>query len=410
MPNVKKIFQIPLVVRIAIGLVLGVVLGLVVPKASFIAGLGKLFISALKAVAPILVFFLVISSLSSAGKNLGARFRNVIALYLISTLLAAIVAVAASYIFPVKVALANAAENSAPGSLSEVFGTLLNNMVMNPISALINGNYVGILFWAILVGLSVRKFTDDNTKAVLCDISNAISMIISWIIQAAPFGILGIAFETVSQNGIGIFTSYGKLIAVLLGCMFVQALVVNPIMVAICLKKNPYPLVFKCLRESAITAFFTRSSAANIPINMALCEKLKLDKDFYSVSIPLGATINMDGAAITITVMSLAAAYSTGIQVNIVMAMLLSFVATLGACGASGVAGGSLLLIPMACSMLGVSSDAAMQMVSIGFIIGIIQDSVETALNSSSDVLITATADFMDKRKAEKKEITQPEG
>lgn len=410
MPNVKKIFQIPLVVRIAIGLVLGVVLGLVVPKASFIAGLGKLFISALKAVAPILVFFLVISSLSSAGKNLGARFRNVIALYLISTLLAAIVAVAASYIFPVKVALANAAENSAPGSLSEVFGTLLNNMVMNPISALINGNYVGILFWAILVGLSVRKFTDDNTKAVLCDISNAISMIISWIIQAAPFGILGIAFETVSQNGIGIFTSYGKLIAVLLGCMFVQALVVNPIMVAICLKKNPYPLVFQCLRESAITAFFTRSSAANIPINMALCEKLKLDKDFYSVSIPLGATINMDGAAITITVMSLAAAYSTGIQVNIVMAMLLSFVATLGACGASGVAGGSLLLIPMACSMLGVSSDAAMQMVSIGFIIGIIQDSVETALNSSSDVLITATADFMDKRKAETKEITQPEG
>lgn len=409
MPKFKKFFEVPLVLRIAIGLVLGIVLGLLCPKATFIAGLGKLFISALKAVAPILVFFLVISSLSSAGKNLGARFRNVIALYLVSTLIAAIVAVGASYLFPVKVALVNAAENSAPGSLSEVFGTLLSNMVMNPISALINGNYVGILFWAILVGLSVRKFTDDNTKAVLCDISNAISMIISWIIQAAPFGILGIAFETVSQNGIGIFTSYGKLIAVLLGCMFFQALIMNPIIVGICLKKNPYPLVFKCLRESAITAFFTRSSAANIPINMALCEKLELDKDFYSVSIPLGATINMDGAAITITVMSLAAAYSTGIQVNIIMAMLLSFVATLGACGASGVAGGSLLLIPMACSMLGVSSDAAMQMVSIGFIIGIIQDSVETALNSSSDVLITATADYMEKRKAENKEITQPE-
>lgn len=409
MPKFKKFFEVPLVLRIAIGLVLGIVLGLLCPKATFIAGLGKLFISALKAVAPILVFFLVISSLSSAGKNLGARFRNVIALYLVSTLIAAIVAVGASYLFPVNVALVNAAENSAPGSLSEVFGTLLSNMVMNPISALINGNYVGILFWAILVGLSVRKFTDDNTKAVLCDISNAISMIISWIIQAAPFGILGIAFETVSQNGIGIFTSYGKLIAVLLGCMFFQALIMNPIIVGICLKKNPYPLVFKCLRESAITAFFTRSSAANIPINMALCEKLELDKDFYSVSIPLGATINMDGAAITITVMSLAAAYSTGIQVNIVMAMLLSFVATLGACGASGVAGGSLLLIPMACSMLGVAPDAAMQMVSIGFIIGIIQDSVETALNSSSDVLITATADYMEKRKAENKEITQPE-
>lgn len=399
MPKFKKIFEVPLVLRIAIGLSLGIVLGLLCPKATFIAGLGKLFISALKAVAPILVFFLVISSLSTAGKNLGARFRNVVALYLVSTLIAAIVAVGASYLFPVKVALVNAAENSAPGSLSEVFGTLLNNMVMNPISALINGNYVGILFWAILIGLSVRKFTDDNTKAVLCDISNAISMIISWIIQAAPFGILGIAFETVSQNGIGIFTSYGKLIAVLLGCMFFQALIMNPIIVGICLKKNPYPLVFKCLRESAITAFFTRSSAANIPINMALCEKLELDKDFYSVSIPLGATINMDGAAITITVMSLAAAYSTGIQVNIVMAMLLSFVATLGACGASGVAGGSLLLIPMACSMLGVAPDAAMQMVSIGFIIGIIQDSVETALNSSSDVLITATADYMEKRK-----------
>ena len=399
MPKFKKIFEVPLVLRIAIGLALGVVLGLLCPKATFIAGLGKLFISALKAVAPILVFFLVISSLSTAGKNLGARFRNVVALYLVSTLIAAIVAVGASYLFPVKVALVNAAENSAPGSLSEVFGTLLSNMVMNPISALINGNYVGILFWAILVGLSVRKFTDDNTKAVLCDISNAISMIISWIIQAAPFGILGIAFETVIQNGIGIFTSYGKLIAVLLGCMFFQALIMNPIIVGICLKKNPYPLVFKCLRESAITAFFTRSSAANIPINMALCEKLELDKDFYSVSIPLGATINMDGAAITITVMSLAAAYSTGIQVNIVMAMLLSFAATLGACGASGVAGGSLLLIPMACSMLGVAPDAAMQMVSIGFIIGIIQDSVETALNSSSDVLITATADYMEKRK-----------
>jgi len=401
MPDFKKVFEVPLVLRIIIGLVLGVILALVVPQAEFIAGLGKLFISALKAVAPILVFFLVISSLSSAGKNLGSRFRTVIFLYIFSTLIAAIIAVFASYAFPVKVVLSDAVENSAPGSLSEVFSALLNNMVMNPINALTCGNYVGILFWAILTGLSVRKFTDGPTKNILCNLSNAISMIISWIIQAAPFGILGIAFETVSQNGIGIFTSYGKLIAVLLGCMFFQALIVNPIIVAICLKKNPYPLVFKCLRESAITAFFTRSSAANIPINMELCEKLKLDKDFYSVSIPLGATINMDGAAITITVMSLAAAFSTGIQVNPVMAIVLSFVATLGACGASGVAGGSLLLIPMACSMLGVSQDVAMQMVSIGFIIGIVQDSVETALNSSSDVLITATADYMEKAKTD---------
>lgn len=395
----KKIMSIPLVLRISLGLLIGVILGLVLPQATFIAMLGKIFISALKGIAPILVLFLVISSLANAGKNLGARFKTVISLYLISTLIAAVVAVVASFIFPLTVTLSGSVEASAPGKLSEVFGTLLTNMVMNPIQALSTGNYVGILFWAILVGVSVRKFTDDATKSVLCDISNAISVIISWVIQAAPFGILGLSFETVSQNGAGIFYDYGKLIVLLLACMFIQAFIVNPIMVAICLKKNPYPLVFKCLRESAITAFFTRSSAANIPINMALCEKLKLDKEFYSVSIPLGATINMDGAAITITIMSLAAAFSSGVHVNIIIALILSVVATLGACGASGVAGGSLLLIPMACSLLGVSQDVAMQMVSIGFIIGIVQDSVETALNSSSDVLITATAEYMQKNK-----------
>lgn len=395
----KKIMSIPLVLRISLGLLIGVILGLVLPQAIFIAMLGKIFISALKGIAPILVLFLVISSLANAGKNLGARFKTVISLYLISTLIAAVVAVVASFIFPLTVILSGSVEASAPGKLSEVFGTLLTNMVMNPIQALSTGNYVGILFWAILVGVSVRKFTDEATKSVLCDISNAISVIISWVIQAAPFGILGLSFETVSQNGAGIFYDYGKLIVLLIACMFIQALIMNPVMVAICLKKNPYPLVFKCLRESAITAFFTRSSAANIPINMALCEKLKLDKEFYSVSIPLGATINMDGAAITITIMSLAAAFSSGVHVNIIIALILSVVATLGACGASGVAGGSLLLIPMACSLLGVSQDVAMQMVSIGFIIGIVQDSLETALNSSSDVLITATAEYMQKNK-----------
>lgn len=395
----KKIMSIPLVLRISLGLLIGVILGLVLPQATFIAMLGKIFISALKGIAPILVLFLVISSLANAGKNLGARFKTVILLYLISTLIAAVVAVVISFIFPLTVTLSGSVEASAPGKLSEVFGTLLTNMVMNPIQALSTGNYVGILFWAILVGVSVRKFTDEATKSVLCDISNAISVIISWVIQAAPFGILGLSFETVSQNGAGIFYDYGKLIVLLIACMFIQALIMNPVMVAICLKKNPYPLVFKCLRESAITAFFTRSSAANIPINMALCEKLKLDKEFYSVSIPLGATINMDGAAITITIMSLAAAFSSGVHVNIIIALILSVVATLGACGASGVAGGSLLLIPMACSLLGVSQDVAMQMVSIGFIIGIVQDSLETALNSSSDVLITATAEYMQKNK-----------
>lgn len=395
----KKIMSIPLVLRISLGLLIGVILGLVLPQATFIAMLGKIFISALKGIAPILVLFLVISSLANAGKNLGARFKTVISLYLISTLIAAVVAVVTSFIFPLTVTLSGSVEASAPGKLSEVFGSLLTNMVMNPIQALSTGNYVGILFWAILVGVSVRKFTDEATKSVLCDISNAISVIISWVIQAAPFGILGLSFETVSQNGAGIFYDYGKLIVLLIACMFIQALIMNPVMVAICLKKNPYPLVFKCLRESAITAFFTRSSAANIPINMALCEKLKLDKEFYSVSIPLGATINMDGAAITITIMSLAAAFSSGVHVNIIIALILSVVATLGACGASGVAGGSLLLIPMACSLLGVSQDVAMQMVSIGFIIGIVQDSLETALNSSSDVLITATAEYMQKNK-----------
>ncbi|BDC97485.1 serine/threonine transporter SstT [Treponema saccharophilum] len=395
----KKVFGVPLVLRIAIGLVLGIVLGLLFPQASFIGVLGTLFIGALKGVAPILVLLLVISSLSVAGKNLGKRFTMVIALYIASTLIAALIAVLASYMFPVTVVLASTEEMSAPGSLSDVFSNLLTNMVMNPVACVMNANYVGILFWAILTGLSIRKFTDDSTKTVLKDISTAVSVTISWIIQTAPFGILGIAFTTVSDKGLMVFTSYGKLIVLLVGCMLFQALVINPLIVAVSLKKNPYPLVFRCLRESAVTAFFTRSSAANIPINMALCEKLGLHKDFYSVSIPLGATINMDGAAITITVMSLAAAKSLGIEVHILHALILSIVATLGACGASGVAGGSLLLIPMACSMLGVPQDIAMQMVSIGFMIGIIQDSLETALNSSSDVLITATADFAQKNK-----------
>lgn len=398
----KKVFGAPLVLRIAIGLVLGIALGLLFPQASFIGVLGTLFIGALKGVAPILVLLLVISSLSVAGKNLGKRFTMVIALYIASTLVAALIAVLASYLFPVTVALASSEELSAPGSLGDVFSNLLTNMVMNPVACVMNANYVGILFWAILTGLSIRKFTDDSTKTVLKDISTAVSVTISWIIQTAPFGILGIAFTTVSDKGLMVFTSYGKLIVLLVGCMLFQALVINPLIVAVSLKKNPYPLVFRCLRESAVTAFFTRSSAANIPINMALCEKLGLHKDFYSVSIPLGATINMDGAAITITVMSLAAAKSLGIEVHILHALILSIVATLGACGASGVAGGSLLLIPMACSMLGVPQDIAMQMVSIGFMIGIIQDSLETALNSSSDVLITATADLAQKNRTER--------
>lgn len=395
----KKIMKAPLVLRIFIGLVVGVVLGLTIPSVEFIGVFGKLFISALKAIAPVLVFVLIASSLCDAGNGISSRFRTVILLYLVSTLIAAFLSVCASYIFPITVPLDLVAEEaSAPHSLADVFTNLLTSMVQNPISALVNANYLGILTWSILLGLALRKI-ENPTKNVMKDFSTGISSIVGWIIQCAPLGIMGIVFTTVSTNGLGIFVSYGKLIILLVGCMLIQALVINPIIVGVMLKKNPYPLVLKCLRSSAVTAFFTRSSAANIPVNMALCEELGLEKNYYSVSIPLGATINMDGAAITIAIMSLAAAHSMGIEVAFPVALLLSIVSTFAACGASGVAGGSLLLIPMACSLLTVPQDVAMQMVSIGFIIGVIQDSLETALNSSSDVLLTATAEFYELNK-----------
>ena len=389
----------PLILRIAIGLVIGICLGLWVPQAGFVAVFGSIFVGALKAIAPILVFVLVVSSLASAGKGIGKRFRTVVIFYMLSTFLAAVVAVVGSYLFKTTIPLAGAADNTAPSGLGEVFQTLLNNMVMNPVQALISANYVGILTWAIVLGLALRIGARAKTKEVLSDISDAVSKTVSWVIQLAPFGIMGLVYSSVSEYGLEIFTDYGKLLAVLVGCMLVVAFVIDPLIVAITLKRNPYPLVFRCFKESGITAFFTRSSAANIPVNMSLCEKLGLDREYYSVSIPLGATINMDGAAITITVMSLAAAFSQGIEVNILLAILLSFVATLGACGASGVAGGSLLLIPMACSLLGVGQDIAMQVVAVGFIIGVVQDSLETAINSSGDVIFAATAEFREWKK-----------
>lgn len=399
----KKIFgfytKTPLILRIAIGLVIGICLGLFVPAAGFVKVFGEIFVGALKAIAPILVFVLVVSSLSSAASGIGKRFRTVVFFYMLSTFLAAVTAVVASYLFPVSIPLSAAAENTAPAGLGEVFSTLLKNMVANPVKALIDGNYVGILTWAVILGLALRMLASEKTKAVLTDISNAVSKAVSWVIQAAPFGILGLVYGSVSEYGLKIFTDYGKLLAVLVGCMLVVAFVIDPLIVAFSLKRNPFPLVLRCFRESGITAFFTRSSAANIPVNMNLCEKLGLDREYYSVSIPLGATINMDGAAITITVMSLAAAFSQGISVNIIIAILLSFVATLGACGASGVAGGSLLLIPMACSLLGVGQDVAMQVVAVGFIIGVVQDSLETAINSSGDVIFCATAEFREWQK-----------
>ena len=399
----KKFFgfytKTPLILRIAIGLVIGICLGLWVPEAGFVTVFGDIFVGALKAIAPILVFVLVVASLASAGKGIGNRFKSVIFFYMLSTFLAAVIAVVLSFIFRTRIPLAQAVEQTAPTGLGEVFRTLMGNMVMNPVSALINANYVGILTWSIILGLALRIVAGEKTKEVLTDISNAVSRSVAWVIQLAPFGIMGLVYSSVSEYGLEIFTDYGKVLAVLVGCMILMALVIDPLIVALALKKNPYPLVFKCFKESGVTAFFTRSSAANIPVNMNLCEKLGLDKEYYSVSIPLGATINMDGAAITITVMSLAAAFSQGIEVNIFLAILLSFVATLGACGASGVAGGSLLLIPMACSLLGVGQDIAMQVVGVGFIIGVIQDSLETAINSSGDVIFCATAEFREWQK-----------
>lgn len=399
----KKILRLytnsSLILRIVIGLVLGTALGLWLPQASFITVFGDIFVGALKAIAPILVFVLVIASLASAGKGIGGRFKAVIAFYILSTFLAAVVAVIGSYLFPVTIPLTDAATQSAPMGLGEVFKTLLTNMVMNPVTAIMNANYVGILTWAVVFGLALRIGAGEKTKAVLSDISDAVSKAVAWVIQLAPFGIMGLVYASVNEYGLNIFTDYGKLLLLLVGCMLAVALIVDPLLVGIALRRNPYPLVFKCFKESGVTAFFTRSSAANIPVNMRLCEKLGLDKEYYSVAIPLGATINMDGAAITITVMSLAAAFSQGVQVNILLAILLSFVATLGACGASGVAGGSLLLIPMACSLLGIGQDIAMQVVAVGFIIGVVQDSLETAINSSGDVLFCATAEYRERLK-----------
>ena len=394
----KKLYEqwtsISLVKRIVVGLIIGAVLGLAAPQASGLAILGDVFVGALKGIAPLLVFFLIISSLCHAGKSHGGVIKTVIILYMFSTFLASLIAVFASRLFPVTLTLTvEAADLSAPQGIVEVFRTLLLNIVANPVSAIINANYIGILSWAVLFGIGLRG-ANDNTKKFFDDVSTGLSKVVTWIISFAPFGILGLVYSAVSTNGLGIFTEYGQLLAVLVGSMLFIYFVTNPILVYWCIRKNPFPLIFKCLKRSAITAFFTRSSAANIPVNMEVCEEMGLDKDTYSVTIPLGATINMDGAAITITIMSLAAAHTLGIPVDLPTGIILSILATLSACGASGVAGGSLLLIPMACSLFGIPNDIAMQVVGVGFIIGVIQDSVETALNSSSDLLLSASAEF----------------
>lgn len=368
-------------------------MALIVPGNEVITLLGSLFVGALKAVAPVLVFFLVISALCNA-KSAG-NMGMVVVLYVVSTLVAAIVALIGSELFPSMLTLdtSSMVEQAAPEGIGEVLTTLLMNIVSNPVDALMNANYVGILAWAVVLGIALRA-TSENTKDVFTAISDAVSKAVRWVINLAPFGILGLVYTSVSTSGVEIFTEYGHLILVLVACMVFIALVTNPLIVWFCTRKNPYPLVLRCLKDSGLTAFFTRSSAANIPVNMELCRKLGLNKDNYSVSIPLGATINMAGAAVTITVMTMAACQTIGLAVDPVTAVILCVLAAVSACGASGVAGGSLLLIPMCCALFGIGNDIAMQVVGIGFIIGVIQDSCETGLNSSSDVLFTATAEY----------------
>ncbi len=400
---INKWNKISLVKRILIGLIIGIILALTAKDiASPIVIFGSLFVGALKAVAPILVFFLVMSAISSHEKGQQTNMKSILVLYLLGTFLAGLTAVVGSFIFPTTLTLVEGAKDVVPPEgIVEVLKSLLMNVVDNPVSALFNANYIGILSWSLMLGLALKN-ASSSTKLVISNVSDALSTVVRWIINFAPLGIMGLVFNSIATQGIESLLSYGHLIVVLIGCMAFIALVVNPIIAYVYMRENPYPLVLKCLKNSGITAFFTRSSAANIPVNMKLCEELNLNKDTYSVSIPLGATINMAGAAITISVLTLAAVNTLGIEVDMGMALLLSLMSAVSACGASGVAGGSLLLIPLACSLFGISNDIAMQVVGVGFIVGVIQDSCETALNSSTDVLFTAVAEYAKNRKEKK--------
>ncbi len=400
--------RLSLVKRILIGLVIGIILALAIPEqASFVVIFGSLFVSALKAVAPLLVFFLVMGAISQHKAGHQSNMKKIIVLYLVGTLLASVIGVVASFMFPVTLTMAAGVDSiTPPGGVVDVLKSLLLNIVDNPVKALFNANYIGILAWAALVGFSLRSAA-DSTKTMIANFADALSHIVRLIINFAPLGILGLVFDSIATNGLESLLSYGQLLAVLLGCMVFVALIVNPIIVFTQIRQNPYPLVFKCLKISGLTAFFTRSSAANIPVNMELAEDLGLNKDNYSVSIPLGATINMAGAAITISVLTLAAVNTLNIEADIATALILSVLAAVSACGASGVAGGSLLLIPLACSLFGISNDVAMQVVGVGFIVGVLQDSCETALNSSTDILFTAAAEFSEWKK-EGKTIVLP--
>jgi serine/threonine transporter len=392
--------KMSLVKQIIIGLVIGIILALALPKQ--LAGItifGELFVGALKAIAPVLVLFLVMAAISQHKAGQKTNMKSIVGLYVLGTFLAGTAAVIASFVFKLELVLPAGSEEAVPpGGIGEVLKTLIFNVVSNPVSALMNANYIGILAWAIILGIALRH-ASDGTKNVLSDISEAVSQAVRWVIKFAPLGVMGLVFNSIATSGIETLLGYGKLILLLVGTMAFVDLIVNPLIVYINIRKNPYPLVLKCLKDSGITAFFTRSSAANIPVNMRLCEELGLDKDTYSISIPLGATINMGGAAVTISILTLAAANTLGVSVDLGTAIILCVLSAVSACGASGVAGGSLLLIPLACSLFGISNDLAMQVVGVGFIIGVIQDSCETALNSSTDVLFTAAADIAAKRK-----------
>ncbi|MBQ1465963.1 MAG: serine/threonine transporter SstT [Eubacteriaceae bacterium] len=402
---IKKWNSMSLILRISIGLLIGAILGLILPSWTWLSILGTLFVGALKAIAPVLVFVLVSASLANAKGGNASKFRTVIFLYLFSTLCAAIVAVLVNFAHPVTISLAGLDANqgyAAPESMGEIVVNLLRSVVANPVEALSSANYIGILFWAVILGLALKK-AQDHTKKTMQDLADAVSEVVRWVISCAPFGIMGLVFDAVSSSGLEIFTTYGELVLVLVVSMLLVAFVVNPLIVGIALRHNPFPLIFKCIRQSGVTAFFTRSSAANIPVNLELCAELGLDEDMYSVSIPLGSTINMDGAASVITTFALTAAFTAGVHVTLPMAILLSIVSTFSACGTSGVAGGSLLLVPLGCSLFGIPNDIAMQVVGVGFIVSVIQDSLETALNSSGDVIFTATAEFMEWKKEGKK-------
>ena len=396
----ERWIKISLIKRIIVGLIVGVILVLVAPeKASSVTILGDLFVGALKAIAPLLVFVLVMAAVLQHKKGQKSNMKLIIFLYLLGTFLAASVAVVGSFLFPVDLIL-KAGESSIapPENIAGVLKALFMNLVENPVKALLQGNYIGILFWSALFGFFLRE-SSENSKKLILDVSDVILKTVKTIIEFAPFGIMGLIFNSLRTSGFASLLIYGKLILLLLGCMGFVTFVINPLIAYFYIRQNPYPLIMRCLKDSGVTAFFTRSSAANIPVNMNLCENLGLDKEVYSVSIPLGATINMGGAAITISIFALSAAHTLNIQVDIFSALLLSVLSAISACGASGVAGGSLLLVPLACSLFGIPNDIAMQVVGVGFIIGVIQDSCETALNSSTDVLFTCVAEFANWRK-----------